>query len=185
MTPDEVIDTVFRTYVERGHRHYGENVTETQHALQCATFARDNDEDPALVAACLLHDFGHLAHDLGEDIADRGVDACHEDLGAAALSKWFVPEIVEPVRLHVAAKRYLCAQQAGYFDGLSEASRKSLELQGGPMNADEMSVFESLPHYAAAVRLRLYDDMGKVSEMTTPEIEAFRPFLKPYVQVRA
>ena len=185
MTPDEIIDQVFRIYRERGHRHYGEDVTETQHALQCATFARDNGEDPSLVAACLLHDFGHLAHDLGEDIADRGVDARHEDLGADVLKKWFSTEIVEPVRMHVAAKRYLCARQTGYFEGLSEASRLSLELQGGPMTEAEMKAFETSPHHAAAVRLRLYDDMGKVAEMETPDFESFRPFLKPFVQVGA
>lgn len=181
MAPAEVIDRIFAVYREKGHRSYGEDVTETQHALQCATFARDAGEAPAIVAACLLHDFGHLAHDLGEDIADHGVDARHEDLGAAALSAWFAPEVVEPVRLHVAAKRYLCAVQPGYAEGLSEASRISLELQGGPMSADEVRAFEAGPHHVAAVRLRLYDDMGKLSDMATPDFEAFRPFLQPFV----
>lgn len=183
MTPDEVIGTIFRIYAERGHRHYGEDVTESQHALQCATFARENGEDPSIVAACLLHDFGHLAHDLGEDVADRGLDARHEDLGAEILKKWFAPVIVEPVRMHVAAKRYLCARQAGYFEGLSDASRLSLSLQGGPMDESEMAEFEALPHHASAVRLRLYDDMGKVSDMATPGFEAFRSFLKPFVVI--
>jgi len=183
LTTDEIIDRVFGIYGEKGHRHYGENVTESQHALQCATFAMVNGESDALVAACLLHDFGHLAHDLGENVAEKGIDARHEDLGAEALKRWFVPEIVEPVRLHVAAKRYLCARQTGYFEGLSDASRLSLQLQGGPMNQTEIADFEALPHFDAAVRLRLYDDMGKVAEMKTPEFESFRPVLKPFVRV--
>lgn len=181
MTPSAIVDRIFEVYRQKGHRHYGESVTESQHALQCATLARDAGEAPAVVAACLLHDFGHLTHDLGEKIAEAGLNARHEDLGADSLSEWFVPEVVEPVRLHVAAKRYLCAVQPGYADGLSQASRLSLSLQGGPMTDAEVQAFEADPHHAAAVRLRLYDDMGKLPSMTTPDFEAFRPLIEAFV----
>jgi len=175
---DQVIDSVFKLYRERGHRLYGESITETQHALQCATFAREAGEPPQMIAACLIHDFGHLCHDLGEDIADHGVDSAHEDLGAKSLAAWFPLEIVEPIRLHVTAKRYLCWKYPEYLSHLSDASRQSLSLQGGPMSDSEGRAFESHPHYEAAVRLRRYDDMGKVPDMETPDFEAFRPVLR-------
>ena len=154
-----------------------------QHALQCATFAKRAGEPPAIIAACLLHDYGHLCHDLGEDIAVRGVDALHENVGANRLAKFFAPEVVEPVRLHVAAKRYLCWREPGYFGGLSDASRRSLELQGGPMTDAEGLEFERHPHCEAAVRCRRYDDQGKVVNMATPGLEAFRAVLEPFIRV--
>jgi [1-hydroxy-2-(trimethylamino)ethyl]phosphonate dioxygenase len=175
---DNAIDQIFSTYREKGHRLYGEDVTETQHALQCATFAQRAGEPAAMVAACLIHDYGHLCHDLGEDIADHGIDSAHEELGAKFLKRWFPPEITEPVRLHVAAKRYLCAVDQAYHDELSEASRKSLGLQGGPMNAEETRRFEQHPHFRAAIQLRRYDDMGKEKEMETPDFETFREILR-------
>jgi phosphonate degradation associated HDIG domain protein len=182
MHADQIIDQIFSTFRERGHRHYGENVTETQHALQCATFARQNGEEPAVVAACLLHDYGHLVHDLGEDIADKGVDAHHESLGANRLKNLFEPIVVEPVRLHVAAKRYLCWKVPGYYEELSEASQKSLHLQGGVMTDAEGAEFEQHPFYENAVRVRKYDDMGKLADMQTPDFESFRADLLPFVK---
>ena len=163
MTVSEIVSQVFAVYAARGHKHYGEDVTETQHARQCATFARANGESPAVVAACLLHDYGHL-----------------ETLGANRLARLFTPEVVEPVRLHVAAKRYLCWKLPHYYDGLSEASQKSLALQGGPMTDAEGHAFEQHPHYENAVILRRYDDMGKVADMKTPDFEAFRADLEAF-----
>jgi [1-hydroxy-2-(trimethylamino)ethyl]phosphonate dioxygenase len=177
-----IVDEILRHFEERGDRHYGEDVTERQHALQCATFAQRNGEAPSLVVACLLHDYGHLLHDLGEDIAEKGVDARHEDIGANKLKRHFVDEVVDPVRLHVAAKRYLCWKEPGYLAGLSAASRQSLELQGGPMTDEEGREFEALPHYEAAVRLRRYDDMGKVKDMATPDIGAFRDLIESFLR---
>lgn len=182
MNSTQIIDDIFRRFRDRGHRHYGESVTEIEHALQCATFAQRAGEAPHVVAACLLHDYGHLCHDFGEDIADLGVDARHENIGANGLSRLFVEEVVEPVRLHVTAKRYLCWKDPGYHAGLSDASRKSLQLQGGPMTEAEALEFERHPHYEAAVRLRRYDDLGKVANMTIPDFEEFRTTLEPFVR---
>lgn len=183
MTTTQIIDDIFLVFRERGYKMYGEEVTELQHALQCATFSERAGEAPHIIAACLLHDYGHLCHELGEDIAKRGVDALHENVGANKLSKYFAPEVVEPVRLHVTAKRYLCWREPDYFTGLTEASRRSLELQGGPMTDDEGREFEQHPHHEAAVRCRRYDDMGKVVGMETPDLEAFRPVLEPFVRL--
>jgi phosphonate degradation associated HDIG domain protein len=173
------------SYRERGHRDYGESVTELQHALQCAAFARAAGEPPVVVAACLLHDFGHLCHDLGEQIADEGVDAHHENIGANALGTLFVNEITSAARLHVAAKRYLCWKDRAYYEVLSEASRKSLHLQGGPMTDDEARAFEREPFHDIAVRVRRYDEMGKIAGMSTPELESFRPLLASFLRSAA
>jgi len=178
MAPAQIVADIFQVYRERGQRLYGEAVTELQHALQTATFARQYGEPDALVAAALLHDFGHLVHDSGEDIAERGVDMQHEDLGADRLQAFFGPEVVEPIRLHVAAKRYLCWKDPAYHAGLSPASRLSLQLQGGPMTAAEAAAFERHPHHDWAVRLRRYDDMGKVPGMATPDLDDFRAVIE-------
>jgi phosphonate degradation associated HDIG domain protein len=182
MSPQEVVAEIIAVYRERGHRNYGENVTELQHALQCATFAQQAGETPAVIVASLLHDVGHLMHDLGEDIADRGVDARHERIGANTLSRWFGPEVVEPVRMHAASKRYLCFKEAGYYGDLSDASRKSLALQGGPMNAEEAAEFEKHPQFDPAVRVRRFDDQGKVPDMVTPTLEEFGPLMASLVR---
>jgi len=181
MVKPKTIDDVLNTFREHGHRHYGESVTELQHALQCATFAQQAHEPPVVVAAALLHDYGHLCHQLGEDIAEHGVDARHEHVGANLLRGLFSDEIVDAGRLHVAAKRYLCWKERAYFDDLSDASRKSLHLQGGPMSETEAREFEREPHFELAVRVRRYDDMGKVPGMRTPDLDSFRPLLETFL----
>ena len=182
MSPTEVVSEILRVFKERGHRVYGERVTEQQHALQCATLARGEGEDELLVAACLLHDYGHLLHNLAEDIAERGVDAGLERIAANQLSAWFPQEVVEPIRLHAAAKRYLCWKEPKYFGELSNGSRKSLALQGGPMTAEEARAFESDPYFDRAIRLRRYDDRGKRPDAQTLDLGEFRPLLESLVR---
>lgn len=182
MTARDTVDQILQLFHAHGDRHYGENVSEREHALQTAAFAQQFGEPPAIVVACLLHDVGHLMHELGEDIANRGTDAGHEELGANALRTRFVNEVVEPIRLHVAAKRYLCGRQASYFEGLSPSSRLSLQLQGGPMTAVEADAFEKHPHFAAAVQVRRYDDMGKVPGLVTLTFDDYRPLLEAFVR---
>jgi phosphonate degradation associated HDIG domain protein len=174
---DAIIDHIFACFAAKGHLAYGESVTEQEHALQAAAFAEQDGQPPAMIVACLLHDFGHLCHDLGERIADEGIDARHEDIGARALAAWFPPEVVEPGRLHVAAKRYLCAVDTAYREALSPASEQSLQLQGGPMTPGEVAAFEAEPYFRDAITLRHYDDLGKVPDMETPPLEHYRPLL--------
>jgi predicted HD phosphohydrolase len=131
----------------------------------------------------LLHDYGHLLHDLGEDIAERGLDAGHEALGANHLAQFFIPEIVEPIRLHVAAKRYLCWRQPNYFRGLSAASQRSLQLQGGVMTEAEASAFIRHRYGDAAVWLRRYDDAAKRKDFATPKLETYRTMLEAFVRI--
>lgn len=185
MTRDEIIHGILAVYRERGHRAYGEDVTELQHGLQCATLAQREGQSPEVIVASLLHDFGHLLHDLGEDIALKGVDARHEQVGANRLSAWFGPEVVEPIRLHAASKRYLCWKEPGYRAGLSDASIRSLELQGGVMTDAEAAEFEAGPHYERAVLVRRYDDRGKDPHMVTPDMESFRPLMASLIRAAA
>lgn len=168
------IAEVITLFKDRGHSLYGgEAVTQLQHGLQAAVFARQKGATPALVTASLLHDIGHLLHTLPDDAPDDGIDDVHEDLGARWLENRFVADVVEPVRLHVAAKRYLCSTDENYFAQLSEPSVISLKLQGGPMSEDEVAEFRQNPYYIEAVQLRRWDELAKDPEMFVPEIEAF------------
>ena len=149
-------------FSRRGHETYGEGVSQLEHAIQCAAFAERDGAAQALVASTFLHDIGHLLHDLPQDVADSGIDTRHESVGSAWLSQHFGLEVTEPVRLHVAAKRYLASVEPGYFDRLSDASRLSLTLQGGPMDPAQARRFEAEPFFADAVRLRRWDEEGKI-----------------------
>lgn len=179
MTPTAVLARIESLFAERGGGEYhGEAVTQLEHALQAASMAEADGHPPALIAAALLHDVGHLLHGHGEDYLDHGVNDRHEDLGARFLAKAFGAEVVEPIRLHVPAKRYLCAARPDYFASLSPASVCSLELQGGSMSADEAREFEAHPQFAAAVALREYDDRAKVVGLITPPLAHFRKYLE-------
>jgi phosphonate degradation associated HDIG domain protein len=179
MTPAEVLARVESLFAERGGGEYhGEAVTQLEHALQAAHMAEQDGRPAAWVVAALLHDVGHLLHGHGEDYLDRGVNDKHEDLGARFLGRAFGPDVTEPIRLHVPAKRYLCAARPGYFDTLSPASVRSLELQGGPMTPDEVREFERHPHFAAAAAVREYDDRAKIVGLATPSFAHFRPHLE-------
>jgi phosphonate degradation associated HDIG domain protein len=174
-----VIDEIFAAFHSHGDGVYlGEPVTLTEHMLQSALAAQEDGAGDTLVAAALLHDYGHLIHDLPEDSAEHGIDTHHEDVGYEFLARHFPPAVVDPIRLHVAAKRYLCATRPDYFEELSDASLHSLELQGGPFDEHEVRDFESLPHWRDAVRLRHYDDVGKDPGRTLPDVESFRALLE-------
>jgi phosphonate degradation associated HDIG domain protein len=176
------VDEVLKLFAERGDSNYGgEAVSQRTHALQAAHFARHAGADAALVVAALLHDIGHLLHHLPDDAPDRGVDDGHEALAAHWLAGRFGPEVVEPARLHVAAKRYLCAVEPGYYDALSEPSKTSLQLQGGPMSPGEAEDFLTLPYARPAVILRRCDDSAKVPELAVPGIEEYVPWLEQFV----
>ena len=158
--------------------YFGEAVTEAEHAFQAAHLAESDGAEDALVAAALLHDIGHLLHKHGEDVAERGIDGRHEDIGCAWLRKWFGPAVAIPVQLHVAAKRYLSATDKAYARLLSPASVQSLELQGGPFSPTEAAEFERLPYSREAVRLRYWDDAAKVPGLAVPGFEHYRPRLE-------
>jgi phosphonate degradation associated HDIG domain protein len=169
----------------KGERQYGLSaINQRAHALQAALLAEQAGCTAALITAALLHDVGHMVHGLGEDPAADGIDDQHEQLGYDFLQRYFGPEVTEPVRLHVAAKRYLCATEADYFGRLSPDSVRSLTLQGGPMSPHEVAAFDRLPQAQAAVQLRRFDEAAKVKDLTTPPVEHFLPYLRHCLQVR-
>lgn len=178
---DLAIDELLELLATRGGAQYGEEaVSQRDHALQAAFLAEAAGASAALIVACLCHDLGHLLHAFGEDAARRGIDDRHEAIGAKRLRRRFGPDVSEPVRLHVDAKRWLCAGAGGaaYRASLSPASVRSLALQGGAFDAAAAAAFIAEPHADAAVRLRRWDDEAKVPGRATPPLEHFRRYLE-------
>jgi phosphonate degradation associated HDIG domain protein len=179
VTNEDPIDAILGLFQERGDAAYlGEPVSQTEHALQTAWFAEQAGAGSALITAALLHDVGHLLHDLPEDCALAGIDDAHEVRGERWLARYFGPDVTEPIRLHVAAKRFLCATDPDYLGLLSEASLRSLKLQGGPFTPEEVTQFRQNPHCEAAIALRRFDEQAKVPGLPTPPLEHFRPYLE-------
>lgn len=181
MTEDRV-DRALAPLIRCGAQTYGEAITQYAHAVQCAQLAREHGCGPAMIAAALLHDVGQFLDDAGNAAEAEGRDGQHEETGAAFLRDFFGPEVTEPVRLHVAAKRYLCASDPHYRAGLSAASELSLQVQGGPMSAAECAVFESHPFFADALLLRRIDDAGKRPGWAVPPLESYRDLLAGLLQ---
>ncbi len=173
----ECVNQIFALFEGHGKAAYfGEQVSQEEHALQAAHFAAQEGAPESLVVAALLHDIGHLI-DAREGAADRGIDAHHEDAGCAWLARHYPAAVTEPVRLHVAAKRYLCGIDPEYLRALSPASVKSLQLQGGPFTPEEARAFQQLPFGEDAVRLRHWDDKGKIVGLAVPDLAAYRELL--------
>ena len=171
---NKTVSEVINLMKDKGHSMYGgEEVTQLMHGLQAAAMARSEGSPHTLVSAALLHDIGHMLHQLPDDAPDQGIDDYHENLGASYLSNHFRPEVAEPVRLHVAAKRYMCATMPDYMSKLSEVSIQSLKLQGGPMTEAEVADFEKEPYFRQAIQLRHWDDAAKDPNMKTPSLEDF------------
>jgi phosphonate degradation associated HDIG domain protein len=156
-----------------GCQYTGEPVTQLEHALQTAQLAEKAQAHAALITASLLHDFGHLSNDMGETPTLRGVDDKHQYHGVAALKGVFAEAVLNPIRLHVDAKRYLCAVDRDYWAGLSEDSKRSLELQGGTFSPDAAALFIAQPYAQDAVKLRRWDDLAKVAGCKTPALEHY------------
>ncbi len=172
------VDEIIRLYEERGAAMYGsESVSQLEHALQCAALGMGEDASSELVAAALLHDLGHLVTDLPHRI-ERDVDDVHQYLAVPFLRGTFPDAVIEPIRLHVDAKRYLCRAESSYWAGLSPASRHSLELQGGVFSDIAAERFLARPYAWDAVRLRRWDDQAKVPGLRTPSIRDMEPVLR-------
>jgi len=163
-----------------GTRNYDEDVSQLDHALQTAALARAAGASDALVAASLLHDVGHLLELRDGGVADGQTDEDlgHEGRGARWLAPVFPAPVTGPIALHVAAKRYRCAVDPAYHDGLSDGSRRSLVRQGGPMSPEEAERFASHPAHADAVALRGWDDGGKVEDLEVPDLPSYRALLE-------
>ena len=177
------IEDIERLYATQGGLAYGEGVTQTEHALQCAGLAQAQGAPPSLVVAALLHDIGHLFEDEAE-VVGASHDGRHEIAGAQALKGLFDETVRGPIALHVAAKRYLCFKEPGYLEALSPASQASLVLQGGPFDRAEAEAFERLPHWRDAVALRRFDDLGKSEDASGRSFSDFAPVMRRLLAVR-
>jgi phosphonate degradation associated HDIG domain protein len=177
-----IIDLIADLFDRRGAEAYaGEALTVAEHMLQAAALAQAEGAGDTLVAAALLHDIGHFVSEFGEYSPEDTEDKHHDHSGANLLAGHFPREVTECVRLHVAAKRYLCATDEAYANTLSAASKHSLQLQGGPMRAAETRAFRRLPFSQDAVRLRRWDDSAKIAGLQTAKFESFKPLLQRVV----
>ncbi|MBT3700092.1 MAG: HD domain-containing protein, partial [Alphaproteobacteria bacterium] len=158
LSSDTIVEFIADIFARRGADSYlGEEVTMSEHMLQGAQLAEQAGADDALVAAALLHDIGHYTNEFPEDALDRGINNYHDSAGAAVLKAFFPATVVDCVRHHVAAKRYLCATDPAYHDRLSAASIHTLNLQGGPMTENEVAAFRTQAGLDAIVQVRLWD----------------------------
>lgn len=181
-TADAFVAALADLFAELGGLRYGEGVSQLEHALQTAHHAKADGAPPALIAAALLHDVGHMMQKAGENAADLGIDTRHEHISAGYLARAFGPEVTEPIRLHVAAKRYRVAIDPAYRERLSQASLQSLALQGGPMSEDEIEAFLADPAAQAALRLRGYDEAGKAPDAEVAGFETYRDLLRDQIK---
>jgi phosphonate degradation associated HDIG domain protein len=176
LTLPEIIELMKR----RGEAQYGsENVSQLDHALQCAYLAELAGEKNETIAAALLHDLGHLIAAEKNHVKDQNTDEddLHQFIVLPFLRRLFTQGVVEPIRLHVDAKRYLCLVEPGYFDMLSQASRLSLNQQGGVFTELQAAAFLSQPFAEESVRLRRYDDLAKVPKKKVPGLAHFERYL--------
>ena len=178
-TAAQKVDALFNYMEAQGQSFYDEVVTQLEHALQCAALAQQNDAAPTLITGALLHDLGHFI--LDEHNADKAflaTDLNHEEIGAPYMEPFFPEAVTTPIRLHVPAKRYLCTTDVSYHDGLSEASKRSLVVQGGVMSDEEREAFEQIPHFQDALTLRQWDDLAKVKGLKTAGLETYRDIVQ-------
>jgi [1-hydroxy-2-(trimethylamino)ethyl]phosphonate dioxygenase len=177
-----IVDFIADIFTRRGGEEYlGEPVTMAEHMLQGAHFAEKAGESEVIIVAALLHDIGHFTSEFGTFSMDDTADKFHEDAGADVLQPFFPALVTDCVRYHVAAKRYLCAAKPDYFKRLSEASIHSLNLQGGPMSADEVAEFENKPNFSEIVKVRYYDEAGKRADLKTRPFSYYAPMVQRIV----
>jgi phosphonate degradation associated HDIG domain protein len=168
------ISDICTLFARKGGRAYdGEGVTQLEHALQTAALAEQDGAPATLVAAALLHDLGHMLNDLGDTPTLRGIDDRHQYAALPFLRGGFDDAVIEPIRLHVEAKRYLCATRPEYYASLSTDSKRSLALQGGPYDEAGAAIFIARPYARDAVKVRLWDDQAKVPGASTPPLAHF------------
>ena len=167
-----IVDEIINKYQTNNRLYIGEKVTMTEHMLQTAMLAEQNNSSKSLICACLLHDYGHFIVEDPDQLVSKLMDGKHENIAFDFLKNYFKPEVVEPIKLHVQAKKYLCRNKS-YWDTLSDASKTSLKLQGGIMSDDEAKKFVSLKFHEDAMLLRKYDDEGKIPNSKMKKIEEY------------
>ena len=178
-----IVDEIEAIYLDYGAQRYEiggafGGVTQLQHALQCARLAEQAAASDELIVAALLHDLGHLIQRDARGELDPAIDDAHQYIALPFLRRWYGPGVLEPIKLHVDAKRYLCAVEPGYLERLSVGSQHSLHLQGGPFDPVQASRFIQRPYAAEAVALRRWDDRAKDASAIVPSFGYWRPLLR-------
>ena len=172
----KIINKIIDNFNNNKKLYIGEKVTMAEHMIQTAMLAEDNNSTKSLICACLLHDYGHFIVDDPDFLVSKSLDGRHEDLGYDFLKNYFLPEVTEPIKLHVLAKKYLCRKKS-YYNILSKASKVSLKLQGGVMTNEEAKKFTSMKFYQDAIKVRMYDDDGKIPNIKLKRIEDYRDLI--------
>jgi len=171
-----IIDKIISNFINNKSLYIGEKVTISEHMIQSAMIAENAKSSSSLICSCLLHDYGHFILEDPDKLVSQNLDGKHEDIAFNFLKSYFKPEVTEPIKLHVSAKRYLCREKS-YYNLLSNASKVSLELQGGKMNNDEAQKFILLKHYKEAITLRQYDERGKIPNMKIKSINNYKELI--------
>tara|TARA_Y100000758_G_scaffold250977_1_gene187301 strand:- start:637 stop:1200 length:564 start_codon:yes stop_codon:yes gene_type:complete len=178
-----IVNYIEDIFDRRGAESYlGEDVTMSQHMLQAAQCAEKSGADGSLIVAALLHDIGHYKNEIPETALAKGKNNYHEEAGANFLEDYFPISVIEPIRQHVAAKRYLCAVKSDYFDRLSPASVHTLNLQGGPMNQEEVKEFEKNDYLEQCINLRYWDEDAKDPDRVCPSFASYRALIESLVK---
>tara|TARA_B100000686_G_scaffold340739_1_gene416890 strand:+ start:1097 stop:1633 length:537 start_codon:yes stop_codon:yes gene_type:complete len=171
-----IINQIISSYLNNKSLYIGEAVTMTEHMIQTAMLAEKNNSSSNLVCASLLHDYGHFILESPDDLVKKNKDGKHEELGYEFLKKYFINDVVEPIKHHVKAKKYL-ARDKKYYDCLSEASKKSLEFQGGIMNNEEAKKFECIKFFKSSIKLRKFDEAAKKKGLKIKSINEYKSLL--------
>ena len=171
-----IVDKIINKYQTNNSLYIGEKVTMAEHMVQTAMLAEQNNSSESLVCACLLHDYGHFIIKDPNQLVSKSIDGKHENIAFNSLKNYFKPEVVEPIKLHVQAKRYLCRNKS-YWNTLSNASKVSLKLQGDIMSNNDAKKFVSLKFHDDAILLRKYDDEGKIQNTKIKKIEEYRDLI--------
>ena len=172
----QVVDKIISNFVNNKSLYIGEKVTMSEHMIQTAMLAEKAKCDDNLICSCLLHDYGHFILEKPEELVKLNVDGHHENIGYEYLKSFFKKEILEPIKYHVLAKRYL-AKDKRYFDLLSEASKTSLKLQGGALNQEECTKFETQEYFKASILLRKFDEAAKRTNLVMKSIHDYQKLL--------
>jgi len=173
----DIIEKIISNFKNNKSLYIGENVTISEHMIQSAMIAEKSKSKDFLICSCLLHDYGHFILDDPDELVRKNQDGKHEDIGYEYLKKFFKREIVEPIKHHVMAKRYL-ARDKKYYNKLSNASVVSLELQGGLLNSKEAKSFENEEFFKEAIKLRKFDEAAKKVGVKIKDIIQYKDLLK-------
>ena len=171
-----IIDKIVSNFINNKSLYIGEKVTISEHMIQTAMIAEKVKSSNSLICSCLLHDYGHFILEDPDKLVRKKIDGKHEDIGYEYLKKFFKKDVVEPIKYHVLAKRYL-AKKKKYFNSLSEASKISLKLQGGVLNKKESKEFEKKDFFKQTIKLRKFDEVAKRTDIKMKSIIEYKNLL--------